>query len=128
MITKTKAYTSGDGKVHATIEAAQKSELEALFNEISQDVTVNPVGHEYDIAGLCDAIIKRRDRFKDILATTENSRPRARKINKLKPKSKAAEILDNAAAMATLKRVAKMPIVDLDNLRPDPQAASLYPA
>lgn len=91
MITKTKAYTSGDGKVHATIEAAQKAELEAIFIEIDREIGIDSgfASDHWTIPEICGAIIKRHDQFRDILATTENSRPRARKINKAKKLSNA---------------------------------------
>ncbi len=114
MITKEKAWKSGD-KCYATLAEAQKAELEALFVEIGNDVESGMITNsctmdDIDIPRLCEAIVKRIDRFKDILATTENSRPRARKINKPKHKSikeRAADILNQAVADGIRRQNAK---------------------
>ncbi len=115
MITKEKAYKTSDGKVHATLGDAQKAELEALFVEICKQEVDEPVSISNNaIVFLCDAIVKRIDRFKDILSTTGDSRPRARKVNR-KTKGRyekhiserTTEILDQAAADGIRRQNAK---------------------
>ncbi len=116
MITKTKAYSVGD-KVYATLEDAQKAELEALFVEIDRemnhpDQSISPT---WTIPEICDAIVRRMDRFKDILGTTETSRPRARKVNKPKKKStseRTTEILDQAAADGIRRQNLKFELIN----------------
>lgn len=63
----TKAYQAA-GKTYATLEEAQIAELDDLF-----------AGKPTDPASL--TIIRNIDKVLDILTTTENSRPLARKTN-----------------------------------------------
>lgn len=74
MITKTKAYTSSDGQVHATLEAAQRAELTAIFavEDGHTPLTTVETVHE---------LLTNADRIKDILTTCTRSRPGARAIN-----------------------------------------------
>lgn len=78
MITKTKAYTSSDGAVHASIELAQRHELGILFAD---------AGHP-----LIESVVAKRCEVVNILTMTDASHPRARNINgaKRKPRAKAA--------------------------------------
>lgn len=86
MITKTKAYTSSDGAVHATLEAAQEAELVKLLD--------SSTGQTWDAATLALVLIDRRAEVLNILTTCKTSHPRARNINgaKRKPRVKAASL------------------------------------
>ncbi len=110
MITKTKAYTSSDGAVHATLEAAQRAELETLFANIARELS-STTKELWDIPEICDAIVDRQDAIKDILTMCSTSHPRARKINKAKPPakppratSKAQDIMEAAVNEAVRRR------------------------
>lgn len=75
MITKTKAYTSSDGTVHATLEAAQRCELLTLFPESNSSETAwNPTV-------IVNTLFANADRIRDVLTTRPTSRPRARAVN-----------------------------------------------
>lgn len=69
MITKINAYKTSDGAAHPTLEDAQKAELYSLL------VTCN------DITDLAAHLLASKDRLLDILTTTPDSRPKARKVN-----------------------------------------------
>lgn len=67
MITKTKSFTTSDGAVHATLEAAQLAELGHMFAE---------QGHP-----LLAKIVENRAAVVDVLSTGPRSRPAARAVN-----------------------------------------------
>lgn len=75
MITKTKAYTSSDGNVHATLEAAQRAELLGIFPETCSD------GSSWTGTGIVNTLFEHADRIRDVLTTRPTSRPRARAVN-----------------------------------------------
>lgn len=93
MISKTKAYTSSDGQVHATLEAAQRAELTAIFG-----VYLREAGGQEKIwpsEAIVNTIFANADKIKDVLTTRATSRPAARSVNgaarKGKPVKQAAE-------------------------------------
>lgn len=71
MITFTKAYVA-NGKTFATIEEAQRAEIEMLFC---------PTDDPWTPARMAIAIVANAESIIDILTTTESSRPLARKSN-----------------------------------------------
>lgn len=99
MITRTKAYTSSDGAVHATLEAAQRAELMELFAPKENSMWDGNMS-----VAIVDTIFANADIIKEVLTTTKSSHPRARNINgaKRKPRVKAAnpaQVKDGIAAM-----------------------------
>lgn len=72
-ITFTKAYVA-NGKTFATIQEAQRAELEALFSVDGPTLTWTPTE-------ISSSIIGNADKIMDILTTTDSSRPLARKSN-----------------------------------------------
>lgn len=85
-----------DGKAFASIEEAQKYELEKLLTEF--DFASQPITPE-TITAVATFLVIKSDRVQDILSTNEKSRPKARKINGGKKKRKK-EIVYGAAANA----------------------------
>lgn len=69
MITKIQSYRSSDGSIFATIEEAQRKDLELLFASQDQGTSSE------------DVVLKNRDKIIDILTTTPSSKPKARAIN-----------------------------------------------
>lgn len=68
MITTAKAFVTSDQKTHATLEDAQKHELNILW----LDKTGTPDVPEW--------VLANRDKLLDILSTKPGSKVRARKI------------------------------------------------
>jgi hypothetical protein len=66
MITRTNAFQTSDDKTHATLEDAQKHELELIS------------GHGGDSVAW---LMQNKEKILDILTTTTTSKPRARKVN-----------------------------------------------
>lgn len=89
MITFTKSYKTPDGQVHATLEEAQKHELEAVFNCFDKAI---------DIA---KTIIENKDLIVDILTTTPNSKPKARSVNGGRKNRKPTVITDAAVSIGS---------------------------
>jgi len=83
MITKTKAYTSSDGQVHATLEAAQRAELTAIFPACG----ATDSGY-WPTDAIVNVICANADKIKDVLTTSNKSRPGARAINGATRKAK----------------------------------------
>lgn len=71
----TKAYVA-NGKTYATLEEAQVAELEALFKDGE-----GASGPPWEPLGIAERILATQDAIIDILTTTANSRPLARKAN-----------------------------------------------
>lgn len=65
MITKLVGFKSSDGKLHTTIEEAQRAELDILLE--------SPLS--------TDSILRNKDKIIDILTMKSNSLPRARRVN-----------------------------------------------
>lgn len=89
MITKATGYQSSDGTFHATLEDAQESEIVILLGS-------DPVSSLVDLREeIAAEIVKHKAKVMDILTTTHDSRPKARKINGAtrtrKPKHIAAQ-------------------------------------
>lgn len=88
MITKVNAYQSSDGTAHSSLEEAQRHELKNLLAEKIGWV----IGSE-DLDKATTAVIKNAEAIIDILTTTPNSKPKARKINGGTKKRKKGEQL-----------------------------------
>lgn len=79
MITKIQGYKSSDGKMHASIEDAQASELFEIVVEVHRDSGIPIV--DTDAKLIVDGLMRHRDKIIDILTTTPSSKPKARAIN-----------------------------------------------
>lgn len=66
MIEFTKSYKTVDGEVFPTVEAAQKHAIGVTLNVNSE---------------IAETIVKNKDKVVDILTTTANSKPKARKLH-----------------------------------------------
>lgn len=66
---RTTAWVTSSGKALASLEEAQEEELETLFSVVT------------DAKSAARIAINNKDKVVDILTTTENSRPSARRIN-----------------------------------------------
>jgi len=71
MIAFTKAFVTGDGQTHASLEEAQKHELKGIFSSAAMTDVDNAVA----------AVINHKEAIVDILTTKPNSKPKARSIN-----------------------------------------------
>ena len=80
MIEFTKSYKTVDGEVFASIEEAQQHELSVVFEKhpTLQQTGLPPEPMNDWIAKM---ILDNKDAVMDILTTTPNSKPKARKIN-----------------------------------------------
>ena len=94
MITTTKAFTTSDGRVCATIEEAQKRELALLFKLDSDEIDCAINNPDTTILNL---LISERDKVVDILTTTPTSKVRARRVNGGKKTRKPSPEAVNAA-------------------------------
>lgn len=108
MITRTKAYTSSDGTVHATLEAAQRWELMALF----ACTTTMDDGQNYSQKSIVNTIFANAETIKDVLTTIATSHPRARSINgaKRKPRAKAASSAQVDNGIAAVRAAVGSPV------------------
>ena len=91
MIEFTKSYKTADGQVFGTVEEAQAHELEALF-------LTSPVDTPSDLA---KSILAKKAEIIDILTTTPNSKPKARRINGGTKKRTPKTVITDAATHAT---------------------------
>ena len=84
MITKTQSYSTADGQIWPTIEAAQTHELSCLLANTEGPLPV----------GVAKLLVEQREKVLDILTTGPRSRPRGRKVNgasrKRTPKAEVA--------------------------------------
>lgn len=112
MITKTRAYTSSDGHVHATLAGAQRAELLAMFTATCSD------GSAWTGEAIINTIFDNADKIKDVLTTSVRSRPGARAVNGAtrKPKSKPP-VAKSARAAHVAGDYAKMR-AEVDAVRP----------
>lgn len=72
MIQKTTSFKTTDGKVHASIEEAQKHELTEFIGSVEFSNGVEPV---------VIFLLKNRDKIVDLLTTKASSKLAARRIN-----------------------------------------------
>lgn len=70
MIEFTKAFKCSDGTTVATLEDAQRHELELLFKNESEQA-----------ARIATLLMENSEKVVDVLTTSATSKPRARKIN-----------------------------------------------
>jgi hypothetical protein len=89
MISKTNAFTDSNGGVHISLEDAQIAELVILIN--GHYKTAPPENEQAIANGLCRLLVGNRSVVVDILTTTPDSRPKARKVNGGTKKRKAPE-------------------------------------
>lgn len=87
MIEKTTSFKTSDGAIHATVELAQRHELEQFLVKSG----VANEGLEKDIAS---NIIEQKDHIVDILTMKASSHPKARKANGATRKPRAAKQLE----------------------------------
>jgi hypothetical protein len=91
MIEKTQAWIAGD-KAFATLTEAQRYELEAVIGlTIShkpkgREISATEANCEYSMDEIVNALLKQSEKIVDILTTSETSRPRARKVNRVRTK------------------------------------------
>ena len=76
MISKTVSFKTTDGKIHASIEDAQRHEIVSFFNRDLETPIEN-----YTTLEVANFIMDNRDRMVDLLTTKANSKPKARAIN-----------------------------------------------
>lgn len=69
MITRTNAFQTSDNKTHASLEEAQKHELELLWAQST------------DTPDMPSWVLANQAKIIDILTTTATSKVRARKVN-----------------------------------------------
>jgi hypothetical protein len=96
MISKTVSFKTTDGKIHASIEDAQK-------HEIKQHL-INPETHNMDVSQadvVAEILIQGRERFVDLLTLKASSKPSARKINGATKKRTAKPDAANVAPAVT---------------------------
>jgi hypothetical protein len=86
MITRTQAYSTSDGRTHATLEDAQREEITALADPKKA----------YNYREMALWIFENREKLVDILTTTPTSKTKARRINGGK-KNRAAAIVEPKA-------------------------------
>lgn len=84
MIQKQIAFTDSTGAVHATLEAAQAAEVQALFVTASFGVE--------NAKAIAETMMALKDKLLDILTTTPESRPKARRVNGGTKKRNAAPV------------------------------------
>ena len=103
MITKTKAYTSSDGQVHATLAGAQTAEILRIFENYPKEG--EPA---WSVNAIVVTIIANADKIKDVLTTGSRSRPGARAINRATrtTKRKAKPVVDIVKERVAHERVA----------------------
>jgi len=82
MISKTKSYTTDDGKVFANLEAAQIHEIERLLGESDMMCKLMPTSNSSEsVAGY---LVSKKDALLAILSTKE----RKARVAKVKPERK----------------------------------------
>lgn len=94
MITNTKAFLTSDNKTHATLEDAQRHELDTLWDENEKAQPTQTVAVW---------LLANKDKIVDILTTTAASKPRARKVNGGTKKRKGGQT-QPAAVLADQKQ------------------------
>lgn len=72
MIEFTKAFKTSDGETFATIELAQRHELDLLIGDKVPDASVDE---------MINVLMANAEKVVDILTTKPNSRPKARKAH-----------------------------------------------
>lgn len=80
MITKTKSYSTTDGSIFATVELAQKHELEAFLTDKLQGALATRA------EPFANLLIENSDEIINLLTLKASSRPAARKVNRKKSK------------------------------------------
>jgi hypothetical protein len=96
MISKTVSFKTTDGKIHASIEDAQRHEI--------QQFLINPETHNMDMSQadrVAGILIQDHERFVDLLTLKASSKPSARKINGATKKRAAKPDVANAAPVTT---------------------------
>lgn len=81
MIKRTPAWETSTGAFVRTLEEAQQCEIEVVLKmrfEAGPDITPD---QEIDVEFFAKLLVVNKDRVIDILTTTANSKPKARKIN-----------------------------------------------
>lgn len=91
MITFTKSYSTTDGQIFASIEAAQRHELEVALMQ----------GGLTDSPNIATIIMDKKDVFVDILTMTPNSKPKARSIHGGKKTRTPKTIITDATTSVT---------------------------
>ena len=100
MIEFTKSYKTADGQVFGSIEAAQVHEVEATLTKLITNLGPNAV-KSFPAADVARMIVAEADTIVDILTTTPNSKPKARKINGGSKARKKTVITDAATPITT---------------------------
>lgn len=93
MIEFTKAFKAGDGKMYSSLLGAQEAEIRYLL-EVDEDF------HSDHDDLFAHWIVENQEKIVDILTTTENSRPKARKANGGTKTRKAKTISPNETQAA----------------------------
>lgn len=87
------AWRDSTGVAHSTLEEGQAAEIAIL---LSQDNALKESRIEID--DIVNCIVRNAEKIIDILTTSENSRPKARKIHSGPRKRKAKETAPSPAA------------------------------
>jgi hypothetical protein len=102
-IKKATAFTASDGSMHASVEAAQRKELELIFNA---PLAENDADHQ--LQAIINTVFAKADDIIAVLTTGPRSRPGARKskgtVNpKRAARATAAQVAAVAAGVAAMR-------------------------
>lgn len=81
MIEFTKSYKTTDGRVFGTIEEAQTHEIEELLNKSITNRGGSESWSKMNLNDWATLLIESKESLINILTTTPNSKPKARRVN-----------------------------------------------